>query len=802
MDKQALVLTSGPDEALSCANALLRAIQGAKGIVAAEIDRPANLLTLRFDPEKIPLNQARQLAERVAQVMGQQFEWCAGNPAGPFCQTCALALRQPAGSAMAMPRLLPGGDETHLAVTLDQPAARLGQVEQRIQAPAYKPRPGEEQAGQGRQRAILTALSLACLALGWLTGWLELPLAIQLSLYAVSYATGGWFGAIEGLQALRERTLDVNVLMVIAALGAAAIGEWPEGAILLFLFSLSGTLEEFAMGRTQQAIRALMQLRPDTALVRRDGWEMLVPVEQLRRGDIVLVKPGERIPSDGIVVAGESAVDQSPITGESIPVTRRSGDPVYAGTVNQQGALEIQVTRLANETTLAKIIKLVAEAQSERAPTQRLIDTFGDRYALSVIAGSLLLMVVPMLLLDWPFRESFYRAMTLLVVASPCALVISTPASILSAIANAARHGILFKGGAHLENLSNVRVIVFDKTGTLTTGKPEVTDVLPLDGGCTPDELLRLAASVEQRSEHPLAAAVVRAAWERGLRLDEVSEVKAVPGLGVHARVNGDSVSIGNERLFAQQGEKVAADLADQLARLEMAGKTTMIISNGHVQGIIAVADQVRPSARQVIARLKRLGIDKIVILTGDNLQVAKAIAAQLGIDEVHAELLPEDKVRIVKELAARHGKVAVVGDGVNDAPALATATVGIAMGAAGTDVALETADVVLMADDLSRLPHALALSRQARRIIRPNRGFAGLVILTLIASTLLGHLLLPVGVVGHEGSTLVVVSNGLRLLGFKINESAPKRPLRTSRRGGWRLPATNSPDRNRIQSG
>ncbi len=768
MSKVELSRTPEQDNTPSCAEALLNSVQGAQGIVAAVVDRPANLLTLRFDPERISLNQASQLAERVGQALGQQFERCAGNPAGPICQTCALALRQPAGSPATMPHPLPGGDATQMAVTLARPAARLGQVEQRIQAPAYKPHPGDEQTGQGRQMAILTALSLAFLALGWLAGWLGLPLAIQLSLYAVSYAAGGWFGAIEGLQALRKRTLDVNVLMVVAALGAAAIGEWPEGAILLFLFSLSGTLEEYAMGRTQRAIRALMQLRPDTALVRRDGWEMLVPVEQLRRGDIVLVKPGERIPTDGTVAAGESSVDQSPITGESLPVAKRVGDPVYAGTVNQQGALEIRVTRLASETTLARIIKLVAEAQSERAPTQRLIDTFGDRYAFGIIAGSLLMMLVPTLLLGWPFREALYRAMTLLVVASPCALVISTPASILSAIANAARHGILFKGGAYLENLADVRVIAFDKTGTLTAGKPEVIDVIPLDGCCTPDELLRMAASVEQRSEHPLAAAVVKAAWERGLSLEEATEVKAMPGLGVHARLNGYTVSIGNERLFAERGETLAMDLADRVAGLERAGKTTMIVNNGHAQGVIAVADRVRPTAHQVVAELRHLGIDKIAILTGDNPRVAQAIATQLGIDEVHTELLPEDKVRIVKELAARYGKVAVVGDGVNDAPALATATVGIAMGAAGTDVALETADVVLMADDLARLPHAIALSRKARRIVRQNLGFAVLVILTLILSTLLGHLPLPIGVVGHEGSTLVVVSNGLRLLGFR----------------------------------
>lgn len=648
----------------------------------------------------------------------------------------------------------------------------------------------EAEHSTGRTMAVLTGLALLFLVSGWLAGRLGAPTFVEVGLFGLAYVAGGYFGTVEGLQALRERSLDVNILMVVAALGAVSIGEWLEGGLLLFLFSLSGTLEEYAMGRTQSAIRSLMELRPDEATLLRNGKEVKIPVESLRVGDQVIIRPGERISADGVVVEGESAVDESPITGESIAVEKHPRQEVYAGTINGSGALSVRVTKLAEESTLSKIIELVAEAQIERAPTQRFIDEFGDKYAFAVIASAISMATIPPLVLGWSFDTAFYRAMTLLVVASPCALVISTPASILSAIANAARNGTLFKGGAHLENAARVEVVAFDKTGTLTTGRPQVTDVIPFNrsaetGGAV-KALLTLAASVEQHSEHPLAQAIVASAEDKGLKLEPASDLQAFPGQGVQAQLNGSLVRIGNRQLFRDNG-LWSEGIAQSVEELEAAGKTVMLVGTQNrepgsttesahsqdtgawtPQGLIAVADTVRSAAREVIQALRALGVQRIVMITGDNRRVAHAIGGQLGIDEIHAELLPEDKVAVVRELKDKYGDIAVVGDGVNDAPALATASLGIAMGAAGTDVALETADVVLMADDLTRLPYAIGLGRHARRVVKQNVAFAVGVIAVLIATTLVRGLPLPLGVVGHEGSTLIVVTNGLRPLGFR----------------------------------
>jgi Cd2+/Zn2+-exporting ATPase len=481
------------------------------------------------------------------------------------------------------------------------------------------------------------------------------------------------------------------------------------------------------------------------------------------------VKPGERIPVDGAVALGESSVDQSTITGESMPVDVKVGSPVYAGTLNTRGALEVDVTKLSHESTLARVIELVENAQEEKAKTQRFLDAFEQKYALGVIAATLLAITIP-LLMGHGFAPTFYRAMTLLVVASPCALVISTPASILSAIANAARHGILFKGGAHLENMAGVKAIAFDKTGTLTKGKPAVTDILPA-AGLTEDELLALAAGLEARSEHPLALAIVAEARSRGLTYTPARGFEAVTGRGGRAQIDGRSYLIGNRELFGacrECGSILPEEIEAQMTGLEEAGKTAMLIGDegsGAILGILAVADQVRAESRATVEKLRKLGVERIVMLTGDNERVAGAIAAQTGVDQVYAGLLPEDKVRVVKELAAQYGSVAMVGDGVNDAPALAVANVGIAMGAAGSDVALETADVVLMSDDLTKIAYVKSLSGRAQRIVWQNIGFALFVIASLVVSNLLVGVPLPLGVVGHEGSTLVVVANGLRLL-------------------------------------
>jgi Cd2+/Zn2+-exporting ATPase len=643
----------------------------------------------------------------------------------------------------AFPLDIAGGDEKRRADPVCQaPVARLW------------PRYGD---------LLLSGGCGASLLLGWLGGLAGGPRAVQLLLYGLAYLAGGWSGTQGIVRALRNRTLDINVLMITAALGAAAIGEWVEGGVLLFLFSLSSSLEGYAMGRTRSAITNLIALRPQEALVRRDGREVRAPVESLRPGDRILVKPGERVAADGLVRAGSSAMDESPLTGESMPVARGPGDPVLAGTINGPGALEVEVTRRAEETTLAKIIRLVAQAQSEKATTQRLIDRFGRVYVPAVLGLVACLGLVPILLGRDP-GATVYRAITLLVVASPCALVISTPASVLSAIANAARHGILFKGGLHLETMARVRVLAFDKTGTLTGGRPRVTDVVAADGA-SEAEVLRLAAALEGRSEHPIARAIVAEARGRGVGVPEAAEVRALLGRGVRGRVGGGEAYVGTARLVAEMAQALHPALARRGAALEAAGKTVMVVGDPVVRGLIAVADTLRPGAPETLRALRAGGIQRTAMLTGDNAAVAGAIAAAAGIDEVHAGLLPEEKVRVIRRLGASGGGVGMVGDGVNDAPALAAASVGIAMGGAGSDAALETADVVLMADDLGKLPYALGLCRRARRVIIQNLACSCAVIAGLIALTFAGWTTLSLGVVGHEGNTLLVVLNGLRLL-------------------------------------
>jgi len=589
---------------------------------------------------------------------------------------------------------------------------------------------------------------------------------VVVALYGLAYVSGGVFSLLEGLKELvRERRIDVDLLMVLAAVAAASIGEWFEGGVLLFLFSLSNAMQFYTMQRTRRAITALMSMRPQEALrIDPDGEQRLVPIEELRVGDVIVVRPGERVPIDGRIVAGASSLDESSITGESIPVDKGRGDEVFGGTVNLFGAVEVRVTKHAEETVIAKVIHMVEEAQSEAAPTQRLIDKLEQYYATGVIAATVLLAVVPVFLgQDW--SSSVYRAITFMVVASPCAVAMAVPAPVVAAIANGARSGVLFKGGVHLEHLSEVQAVCFDKTGTLTVGKPRVTDVVPLDG-YTRAEVLTWAAAGEGHSEHPLARAILDAAAASGLEWTAADNTVAIPGKGITADVEGQPVWLGNRRLLHERVGSVSEEMLAQADRLEQQGKTVMFVGRADaVIGLIAVVDGLRPGAADMIARLKEQGIRKVVLLTGDNRRVGEAIGRQAGVDEVYAELLPGEKAEIVRRLRERLGPIAMVGDGVNDAPALATATVGVAMRAAGTDVALETADVVLMSNDLAKLNHAVTLSRRTRRIVWQNLIFALGVIAVLSVLVLTQGMVLALGVVGHEGSTVLVVLNSLRLL-------------------------------------
>lgn len=604
---------------------------------------------------------------------------------------------------------------------------------------------------------VVTLVAIVVSLLGERYNW---PLGLQNALGVIAYVAGGFYGLKEGLSSLRQRKVDVDLLMILAALGAAFIGEWHEGAILLFLFSLSNVLQDYAIGRSRQAIRSLLKLYPAEAKVRRDGHVMTVKIDQIRIGEIVQIEPGERIPVDGIVRAGRSTVDQSPITGESMPVEKNVGERVFAGTLNQQGTLDVEATQPASDTVLSRIIKLVEEAQDAKAPTERFLEVFEQRYALLIIVGVALFIIIPPALGLTDFSSNFYRAMVLMTVASPCALVISTPAAFISAIASAARGGVLFKGGAYLEGLAGIKAIAFDKTGTLTEGKPAVSAIVPCDD-MTEAELLRVVASVEQRSEHPLAKAVVQAAQERNTTLSDVTDFEAIPGRGVQAKLDGQIVQVGSPKYIGQNGD-MPPRLKAERERLEGDGYTVMLAKQGDKWlGMVALADRIRDEAKAMIEDMHDQKI-KVAMLTGDNEQVARRIARELGVDDVYAGLLPEDKVNVIKQIQQKFGPTAMVGDGVNDAPALAMADIGIAMGAAGTDVALETADLVLMGDRLALIDYAIHLSKKARQVVWQNLTFSIAVIIVLIAGAFIVNLPLPLGVLGHEGSTVIVVLNGL----------------------------------------
>jgi Zn2+/Cd2+-exporting ATPase len=612
--------------------------------------------------------------------------------------------------------------------------------------------------------ARLTALCLAALLAVWGIEllWPAAPGPLLAVLYLVAYLSGGFYSVRASWAILRKGQFDVNVLMVGAALGAAAIGYAHEGAVLMFLFSLAGTLQTYALGRTHRSIEALLDMTPKEATRERGGGEQRVPVEALAVGDVVVVRPGEQVPADGRVLSGASAVNEASITGESLPVDKAPGDRVFAGTLNGQGMLRVEVATPVEDSALARIVDLMRSAQQQKARSQDFTDrVVGRYYAYAVVAITLLAIVVPPLAMGWSWGAAFYRAMTLMVVASPCALVISIPAAVLSALARSGRDGALFKGGAHLEAAAGIRAVVFDKTGTLTYGRFRVARVVPF-GGRSEVELLRAAAAVEHGSEHHLAKAIVARAVELGLDLLPATDFEALTGVGARATVEGRVVTVAKPARDALPPEAVAA-----LDALEADAHTVVVVSAPEPSGMIAMADTIRPGASETVAALKARGI-AVALLTGDNARAAAALGRRLGLDDVRAGLLPEGKVAAIRELRERYGPVAMVGDGVNDAPALAAADLGVAMGAAGTDVAIETADVLLMGDDVGRIPAVLGLATAARRVVRQNLAASAAVMMLAMLLALSGVLPLSLGVVVHEGSTLVVVANGLRLLAHR----------------------------------
>ncbi|MGE5618350.1 MAG: heavy metal translocating P-type ATPase [Sphingomonadaceae bacterium] len=613
-------------------------------------------------------------------------------------------------------------------------------------------------------RGAATAISGILLASGFLLTLLAVPSPVPQLLFGAGIVVGGYHTARSALFALRSGLTDMNVLMTAAVVGATAIGEWTEAASVVFLFSLANALESYTMDRTRRSIRSLLDLAPKEVTLLRDGVQVRVPVEQVAVGDLLLVRPGERIPTDGVVVDGSSSVDQAPITGESVPVEKGVGDELFAGTINQHGALEVRATRSHRDNTLSRIIHMVEEAQAQKAPTQQFVDRFARYYTPAVIALAAGVALVPPLIFGGVFDVWFYRALVLLIIACPCALVISTPVSIAAAIATASRSGVLFKGGSYLEAMGRVPVVAFDKTGTLTSGRLEVTDVVTLNG-YDRREVLSVAAALEARSEHPLAQAILRRAAEEGVEVPRVQRFRSVPGLGAVGQVRGESYFVGSLRL-AQQRASAPLDPPAALDGLQQEGKTVVLLGKGdHLLGMVAAADRLRAESRQAVKDLHEGGIERVVMLTGDNPRTAATIASEVGADEYRAELLPEDKRGAVEALLERYGRVAMVGDGVNDAPALARATVGIAMGAAGSDTALETSDMALMGDDLSKIPYAVRLSRRTVATIQQNVALSILVKLIFVGLASLGVANLWMAVLADMGTSLAVIGNGMRLL-------------------------------------
>lgn len=777
-----LLLPSVEDDQDECLGRLESALQNQKGLNRAHLERNTKpvALCLHYDPNVLSLADVKRLAKRAGAQIANRYHHGMLTIEGMDCSDCVKVIEHGIGRIEGVLAVNVNYAAQKMRVEFDAQKISHGAIEKRVQSLGYSiPAIGLRSWYQENRELLFSLISGLLLLIGWLgETFFGLPFVVAFGFYIAAYIFGGWDISQHAWHALKEKHFDTDLLMVMAAIGAAILGKWAEGALLLFLFSFGHALEERALDRARQAIKALADLAPKTALVKRDSKEIELPVEQLQLEDIVIVRPGVRVPVDGVVLAGQSGVDQSPVTGESVPVDKAAGNQVFTGSVNGEGALEVKVTRLAKDSTLARVMRMVEEAQTQKSPTQQTVEKFERVFVPAVLIVTALVIIVPPLF-GVPFQVSFLRAMTLLVAASPCALALGTPASILAGVAQAARNGVLVKGGVHLENLGRLKAIAFDKTGTITHGRPEVTDVVAMNNermnNTAPphsgagEQLLGLAAGIESRSGHPLAQAVVRAAQAKGLALPEIGEVESLTGRGLRSIVDGQTVLIGNLKLMTESNVSVSDDGHAYVERLQGEGKTIMLAAvNGALSGVIAVADTLRPDAAPTMAALKRLGVQETIMLTGDNARVGKAIAAQVGLTDVRADLLPEDKLTAIRDMVRKFGQVAMVGDGVNDAPALANATVGIAMGGAGTDVALETADVVLMGDDLSKLPFAVGLGRATRSIIQQNLFISLGVIALLIVASLTGWASIGVAIIFHEGSTIVVVLNALRLLGYE----------------------------------
>lgn len=777
-----------PAEAAACYHCLERLeeeMEGLDGVSGFHADLGRGVAIVHFDPKTISLDDLEAHVRGHGERLSSTYAHHVLPVEGMDCTDCALTVEKGVGRLPGVTSVSVNFAGARLAVEYDADKIDLDRIARRVTELGY--RVGTDQADQEEDerhglRALVedrhnlrTALGAILTLLGVGLQLSRLPASAASVAFAAAIVVAGWPIARKGIAALwTTHRLDINMLMTIAVIGAAVLGEWLEGATVVVLFSLGEALEGYTVGRARRSIRSLLRLAPAEATVRDGDGERTVPVASVVPGDIVVIRPGQRVPVDGIIVAGQSALDQAPVTGESVPVEVEPGATVFAGSVNGSGVLEVRATRPASDSTIARIIRMVETAQSEKAPTQRFVDRFAAYYTPAVVLIAAMIAVLPPLVAGGGWSEWVYRALVLLVIACPCALIISTPVSIVSALAAAARDGVLIKGGAHLEAAGTLRAVAFDKTGTLTVGEPSVTSVVEL-ADVDRAEILRLAAAVERYSEHPLGRAVVRAAEAEGLTTSasRVVAPRAWPGRGIAAKVDGVSVVIGNPRLI---GDEIASeDVTPQLTALEQAGQTPVLVAaDGQLIGIIGLADQPRPGVYDDVQAVRRAGVAETVMLTGDRRAVAEAVASETGVDTVLPELLPEHKVRAVEKLLEEHGTVGMVGDGINDAPALARATVGIAMGAAGSDTALETADIALMGDDLSKVAHTIRLSRATRRIIMQNVVLALGIKLIFLGLAAVGIATLWEAVFADVGASLIVIANGMRLLRYRAADAPP----------------------------
>ncbi|MEQ9290016.1 MAG: heavy metal translocating P-type ATPase [Cyclobacteriaceae bacterium] len=822
-----VILPEVPDKKDTCVERLIQELQAKEGIekvhVADAKEDSTPQLCFHYDPDIISIDRIQSLAELTGAVLTEKYGHLLIEVDGirhtRHARNIERNLRNKAGileasvSGSGMVRLefdTTKIDEAEILKSLRKEGLDIPDTQVSAERFLQQAKKSEQQETQEKEdehsheegedhdhshggifgkntELIFSIICGALLGIGFGLSFVEaIPSWVSLVLYIAAYFFGGFFTAKEAIQTVAKGGFEIDFLMLVAAIGAAILGEWAEGALLLFLFSMGHALEHYAMNKARKSIAALAELAPKTALLKRNGKTEEVGIEELSIGDIIVVKPNSKISADGVIVDGRSSVNQAPITGESVPVDKipvadsdkdwsqekdiKDENRAFSGTINGNNTLEIKVIKVAKDSTLSRLVKLVNEAQTQKSPTQQLTDKF-EKYFVPAVLVLVVLLHFVFLVIDETFSESFYRAMAVLVAASPCALAIATPSAVLSGVARAAKSGVLIKGGRPLEDLGVLTALAFDKTGTLTEGKPKLTEVVAL-GDVKEEELLKIAVAVEGLSDHPLAKAVVRDGKERlkGADIPEAKDLEAVLGKGIKATLGSDKVYIGNLDLFESlDDKKPSKEIEEKVKSLESDGNTTMLIrQNDNYIGIIALMDTPREEAKNTLAQLKKIGIKRMIMLTGDNQKVADAVAKEIGLTDAWGSLLPEEKVDAIKKLKEKESKVAMVGDGVNDAPAMANSTVGIAMGAAGSDVALETADIALMADKLETLPFAIGLSRKAKGIIKQNLWVSLGIVALLIPSTIFGLANIGIAVLIHEGSTLVVVFNALRLLVYK----------------------------------